>query len=605
MRAKIMTDNNTLKATGPAVETLQEKEEQVHSQGAVLDAINRTLREALTCETHEQVAQTCLKVAEQLTGSKFGFIGEINQAGLFDTIAISNPGWDACTMPGSETTRLTTNMIIRGIDRSVLREGKSRIVNDPASHPDRVGTPKGHPPITSFLGVPLKYTQKTIGMIGLANKEGGYDSQDQQAIEALSAAFVEALYHKREEEARRQSDERLSVVHDALNSSVNGVIITSVEGMITYSNPAFLSMFEYESEDDVVGKNAADLFVSDQVRKFADVTVIIEQTKWETEEFDVTHKDGSMFPVEVSSAVVTDKEGNVVGRMAAFVDITDRKKAEAELQKHRDHLEELVKDRTAELETTNDQLQQEVTERKRVEQELQRYADKLEEVNTELSQYAYVVSHDVREPLRAIHNYAEFLHKDLKTTLKGDQKEYLEGLGRAVSEAEELVEDLLELAQIGQQTISIETIKMGVFLQDLIASLKLPADVEVVMARNNWPAIEAEPTLLRQIFQNLINNAIKFNQSPQKYLELGWQPVGDASYEFFVRDNGIGIASRYQEQIFGAFNRLHTKQDYEGTGIGLAIVKKATGRLGGSIRLESELDSGSTFFVTLPKDHKE
>ena len=437
-----------------------------------------------------------------------------------------------------------------------------------------------------------------------------YENQKERShlvSEAQSAEKLRSLNQQLESEIieRKQAEEGLSVVHDALNSSINGVIITNLEGMITYSNPVFLSMFEYESEDDVVSKNAADLFVSEEVRKAADVRAVIDQTKGETEEFDVTQKDGSVFPVEVSSSVVTDKEGNVVGLMGAFVDITDRKKAEAELKKHRDHLKELVKDRTAELETTNEQLQQEVTERKQMEELLRQSAANLKEANTELSQYARVVSHDIREPLRAIHNYAKFLCKDLEATLKGDQKEYLEGLGRAVREAQELVEDLLELAQVGQRTISIETIKMGVFLQELTASFELPADVEVVMARNNWPVIEVEPTLLRQIFQNLISNAIKFNQSLQKYLELGWQPVGDASYEFFVHDNGIGIAPRYQEQIFDAFERLHTKQEYEGTGIGLAIVKKATGKLGGSIRIESEPGSGSTFFVTLPKNQKE
>jgi GAF domain-containing protein len=184
-------------------------EVQVIRQGTILNAINEVFREALTCETEESVSSTCLAVAEELTGSKFGFIGELNQAGLFDTLAISNPGWEACKMPGSEAARWTKNMEIRGIDRSVLREEKSRIVNDPASHPDRVGTPEGHPPITCFLGVPLKHAGRTIGMIGLANKESGYDPADQQAVETLSVAFVEALMRKRAEAELREKVEEL------------------------------------------------------------------------------------------------------------------------------------------------------------------------------------------------------------------------------------------------------------------------------------------------------------------------------------------------------------------------------------------------------------
>ena len=174
-----------------------------------MEAINIVFREALTCETDAEVAVTCLSVAEELTGSKFGFIGELNPDGRFDTIAISNPGWDACKMPHSDATRLTENMEIRGIDRSTLREEKPRIVNDPASHPDSVGVPPGHPPITCFLGVPLKQRGKTIGMIALANKPSGYDPADQEAVEALSVSFVEALSKKRAEVDLRRSREEL------------------------------------------------------------------------------------------------------------------------------------------------------------------------------------------------------------------------------------------------------------------------------------------------------------------------------------------------------------------------------------------------------------
>jgi PAS domain S-box-containing protein len=181
----------------------KQAEEQIERQNAVLTAINEVFQEALTCETEADVARTCLVVAEKLTGSKFGFIGELNEASLFDTIAISNPGWDACKMPDSDATRLIKNMEIRGIDRSTLREGKSRIVNNPPSHPDHVVIPEGHPQITCFLGVPLKQAGKTIGMIGLANKESGYDLTDQEAIETLSIPFLEALMRKRAERKAR------------------------------------------------------------------------------------------------------------------------------------------------------------------------------------------------------------------------------------------------------------------------------------------------------------------------------------------------------------------------------------------------------------------
>jgi len=191
--------------------------EQISRQSTILKAINKVLQETLKCETDEEVASTCLAVAEDLTSSKFGFIGELNpSSGLFDAIAISNPGWDACKMPDSEAAKVIKNMPLRGIDRSVLRDKKSRIVNDPASHPDRIGPPKGHPLLISFLGIPLRYAGNVFGMIGLGNKESGYDINDQDAVEVLSVAFVEALLRKRAERILWESEKQLQSLSSQL-----------------------------------------------------------------------------------------------------------------------------------------------------------------------------------------------------------------------------------------------------------------------------------------------------------------------------------------------------------------------------------------------------
>ncbi len=122
-----------------------------------------------------------------------------------------------------------------------------------------------------------------------------------------------------------------------------------------------------------------------------------------------------------------------------------------------------------------------------------------------------------------------------------------------------------------------------------------------VVLGNDWPAIEVQSSLLYEIFYRLIDNGVKFNKSSQKLIEIGWREAAEDSYEFYVRDNGVGIKPRYREKIFGLFERLHTFEEYQGTGIGLAVVKKCTDKLGGTIRLESESGKGSTFFVTLPR----
>jgi two-component system sensor histidine kinase/response regulator len=182
-------------------------EERILRQSVVLEAMNRVFRETLRSESEEEVARTCLSVAEELTDSKFGFIGEVNQSDRFNTIALSDPGWDTCKMPKSDGAVLIKDMEIRGIWGRVLKDEQSLIVNDPASHPDRLVIPEGHPPLCSFLGVPLKRAGKTIGMIGLANKESGYNATDQQNVETLSVAFVEVLNRKRAEENLRKAKE--------------------------------------------------------------------------------------------------------------------------------------------------------------------------------------------------------------------------------------------------------------------------------------------------------------------------------------------------------------------------------------------------------------
>ena len=157
---------------------------------------------------------------------------------------------------------------------------------------------------------------------------------------------------------------------------------------------------------------------------------------------------------------------------------------------------------------------------------------------------------------------------------------------------------------VGQREIKYEEIDIGSFFRDLMESLDLPHDVEVKLG-DNLPVIGTEPTLLRQIFQNLIENGIKFNDSPQKLIEIQGRSSDDDYYDLSVHDNGIGIEPRHREKIFGVFQRLHTEEEYKGTGIGLAIVKKAVSRLGGGIRMESKAGEGSTFIITLPKHYKE
>jgi PAS domain S-box-containing protein len=207
--------------------------EHMVRQEKLLQSVNRVLQETLTCDSGHEVARTCLNMAEEITGSQFGWIGEINSKGLLDTIALTDPGWEFCNITQTDAAKSICNMQLRGIWSRVLIEERSQIFNDPANHSFRVGLPAGHPPLTCFLGVPLKRGARIIGMIGLGNKSEGYTDQDQDAIESLSAVFVEALFRKRAEieKERMASDllkarkmETIGVLAGGLSHDLNNIL---------------------------------------------------------------------------------------------------------------------------------------------------------------------------------------------------------------------------------------------------------------------------------------------------------------------------------------------------------------------------------------------
>jgi len=375
-------------AKPPANDALSEPEvqRQLRRQNAVLDAVNRVLRGTIACDTLEEVAQTCLAVVKELTGSRFGFVGEINGAGLLDTIAQSDPDWHACRIAKSDAVKRIMGMKIRALWGSVIKNGRSLIVNEPASHPDRVGLSPGHPPLHSFLGrqaachrlhrrcppwhpplhsflgVPLKHADKTVGMVALANKEGGYDEEDQQAVEALAAVFVEVLRRKRDAVALAASEDRYRRITEAVTDYTFTVRLKDGCPAETTHGASCISVTGYGSAEFASDPYLWFRMVHEEDRKLVQehIRAILVERSFQPIEHRIYRKDGVARWVRNTPVPQYDQEGRLIAYDGLIRDITERKQAEealrltnTELKAHREQIEA----QRAELIATNQELE--------------------------------------------------------------------------------------------------------------------------------------------------------------------------------------------------------------------------------------------------------
>lgn len=240
MGINITSDSNITGAVATFKDMTEQKnaDTRVRLQNAVLKGINRILQDALTCGTKEELGRACLAVAEELTQSKFGFIGEINTEGRLDDIAISNPGWSACQMEVKTGHRkIPTGFKVHGIYGRVLIDGKPFFTNDPSVHQDSIDQPEIHPHLKAFLGVPLIHKGKTIGMIGLGNREGGYCLQDLKAVEDLSHSIAQVFMRKR-------ADEEIEHLASFPQMSPNPIIEIDSSGNVTFRNLATIEILK-------------------------------------------------------------------------------------------------------------------------------------------------------------------------------------------------------------------------------------------------------------------------------------------------------------------------------------------------------------------------
>jgi PAS domain S-box-containing protein len=309
------------------------------------------------------------------------------------------------------------------------------------------------------------------------------------------------------------------------------------------------------------------------------------------------HRDGSEFPVEISLSPlrVTDQDGlNVI---AAIRDITKQVESREVIKKLNENLERLVKERTAELE----KLYSEVHDMNReLESRVTKRTLELEESNRELESFSYSVSHDLRAPLRSIDGFSNKILKDYSHLFDDQGRDYFSRVIHASQKMGHLIDDLLKLARLSRIEMNITTTDLSVLAEMTAIELKSAApERKADFIIQPGMVAHADNNLMQIALQNLLGNAWKYTRNkPEAKIEFS-SFQRDNKTVYFIRDNGVGFDMRYVNKLFGAFQRLHSVSEFEGTGVGLATVKRIIRRHHGTIWAEGEIDQGAVFYFTL------
>jgi light-regulated signal transduction histidine kinase (bacteriophytochrome) len=305
-------------------------------------------------------------------------------------------------------------------------------------------------------------------------------------------------------------------------------------------------------------------------------------------------KNGQRFPVIVTPTILYDEQGTITNYMALIKDISHIKLVQEELRRSRDELELRVQQRTMELADVNAYLQTQIMERENLTQQLLHS-------NQELEQFAYIASHDLQEPLRAITSYTQLLAQRYEEQLDERADKYIHYIVDGASYMQQLIQDLLSYSRVGRGELTLEQLDLNQVLQQVEKNLDAAiAEAEARLHYDPLPTITADLNQLTRLLQNLVSNAIKYRSDRSPEITITVEDLGD-HWLFTLQDNGIGIDPQYADRIFIIFQRLHTRRQYSGTGIGLAICKKIVERHHGTIGVQSQPGQGSTFRFTIAK----
>ncbi|MCD4727694.1 MAG: PAS domain S-box protein, partial [Pirellulales bacterium] len=415
---------------------------------------------------------------------------------------------------------------------------------------------------------------------------------------ATTVRCLEDEAHERihAEQSLQESEQRYRSLTIATTSIV---WTTDANGKVVADLPSWRD-FTGQNEQEIIGWGWSDAIHPDD-RQWAKE---IWQRSVETHAtYDTEHRirqhDGQFRTFAVRGVPVMDNDGNTREWIGTCTDITEQKQVEEELARHREHLEEMVALRTAELESVNRQLEKEIAERKGAEKGLRRTADQLATSNKELEQFAYVASHDLQEPLRVVGSYVQLIERRYKDRLDADANQFIHYIVEGVTRMQQLIADLLDFSRVGTHGKPFHNIGLGAVLDCALSNLDVVIEESgAVVTHDSLLEVRGDETQLVQLFQNLIGNAVKFRGDRRPEINVSARRKDD-HWLFAVCDNGIGIERQYWDRLFVIFQRLHTRHKYEGTGIGLAVCKRIVERHGGKIWIDSKPGQGTTFYFTI------
>ena len=385
-------------------------------------------------------------------------------------------------------------------------------------------------------------------------------------IDQLKAELIE---RKKVEDALRVSEDKFKYIFEY---SIVGKSITSPTGEM-HVNKAFAELLGYSQEEMALCK-WQEISHPDDIKLTQDLLDPIFKGERDSCRLEkrYIHKDGSIIWADVSTSLRKDNNGKPLYFMTSVIDITDRKKAQNEIQVLNRELEQRVSDRTAQLEAAN----------------------------KELEAFAYSVSHDLRAPLRAMNGFSAVLISDYASKLDKQGRFYLSHIQEASRHMGQLIEDLLNLSRITRREMCRSQVNLSELANSIAkALLEEYPDRHVEFDIAPELIVQVDPNLIKIAFENLLNNAFKFtSQQPQARIEVGVMEK-DHEQVYFVRDNGVGFDMAYANKLFSPFQRLHSPQEFPGIGIGLVTVHRIITRHGGRLWPEAAINKGATFYFTL------